>query len=89
MSERILRYMVMDTRDPKVRRYWTGHAWTFDPLRGIQSHCWDDDSADQYWNLYYAGCQVALVLVELSHTNGKTTVHDIQILEGEQYGQHN
>ena len=75
MSERITRFMVMDASQDNVRRYWTGHGWATDPLMGVQ-----DGVAGYYWNLYEAGCQAALVMVELSITYEKTIVHSIQVL---------
>ncbi len=88
MSERKLMSMVMDASQTDVRRYWTGHGWTTDPLMGIQSQQ-VDGTAGQYFYLYNSGCQAALVMVELSVKHQQTTVHRIQVHNSVRYGEHN
>ncbi len=83
-DQRTTVYMVMDASQDDVRRYWTGHGWTTDPLMGIQSQE-SDGAGGYYWELYCAGCSVALVLVELSYTPERTTAHKILILESIRY----
>lgn len=78
MSERITVSMVMDASQNDVRRYWTGHDWTTDPLMGVQSQHAQGVAGD-YWYLYQNGCSAAHVLVELSYTPERTTVHRIQV----------
>jgi hypothetical protein len=72
--------MVMDASQTNVRRYWTGHGWTTDPVLGIQSR--QEGGIDGYYcYLVDRGCQAALVLVEMSFTPERTTVHNIQVRE--------
>ena len=79
MTDRKTRLMVMDLSQDEVRRYWNGHGWTTDPTMGVQSK--QDGGVDgYYWYLHEAGCQVALVMVELSVGYERATVHKVRML---------
>ncbi len=80
-------YMVMDNSKTPVRRYWTGHGWSTDPLMGTRSTHWYSDPSGHYWNLYFANCQAALVMLELSRIDGRTIIGDIRVIESAWYGE--
>lgn len=84
---RITVWMVMDHSKPPIRRYWTGHGWSTDPFMGVRSTHWYSESSVHFMSLDADDCQVALVTLELSRTDGRTVVGNIKVVESVWYGE--
>jgi len=80
MSDIIRVSMVMDASQDRVRRYWSGHGWVTDPLKAVKCSMDLAVAYPYYRELVQAGCQVALVVVNLSVDDG-VIVHSIRVLE--------